>query len=161
MKIDVDVRTTRLERALDRAPGVVMRHVDRNLLRGAIEFTGKARRNAAKGRGGLVRMIGFRRLGLADFMLESTAGHARYVEEGTGPGGTPPLLLLLDWMRVRGVAEPGSDDERRKAFLISRSIRKKGTPAQPYMAPALKTMRPRLRDLVRQGGVRGMREALR
>lgn len=64
--------------------------------------------------------------------------YARMAEEGTGPGGRPPLQSLVDWIRVKRI-KPNDPEmsEQDLAFVMARSIAHKGTPKQPYLAPAL------------------------
>ena len=73
---------------------------------------------------------------------EVTAGvdYARMVEEGTGPGGKPPLQTITDWIRVKRITPRDPTlSPVGLAYVIAQSIAEKGTPAQPFMAPAVES----------------------
>ena len=61
--------------------------------------------------------------------------YAYYVEFGRRAGKWPPFRFIYEWVRVRHMA---ADDEQAKsiAFLIQRSIGKKGTKPHPFLRPA-------------------------
>ena len=60
----------------------------------------------------------------------STSPYAAYVEFGTRPHW-PPVDAIEDWCEVKGIPVEA-------AFLIARKIAERGTPARPFMRPALK-----------------------
>jgi HK97 gp10 family phage protein len=59
----------------------------------------------------------------------STSHYAPYVEFGTRPH-FPPVDAIREWCRVRGIPESA-------AFPIARQISERGTPAVPFLYPAL------------------------
>ena len=68
--------------------------------------------------------------------------YAPYVEEGTKPHFPPPLALE-GWVRRHGLGAKfagrktsTANLDRQAAFVIARSIAKKGTKPQPFMEPA-------------------------
>jgi len=88
------------------------------------------------------------------------AGYAAAVEQGTGPGGSPPLEAIRRWIRVAQITPRNPDmSERDLAFVIRRKIRREGTPAQPFMAPAAETTRQRLARLLPRAAELGVRKA--
>lgn len=80
------------------------------------------------------------------------SNHAVFVEFGRKAGGFPPLDMIKQWIRKRGLADTysikshrrskrGADYEARlnsAAYLIGRKIANKGTRAKPFLYPALK-----------------------
>jgi hypothetical protein len=81
-------------------------------------------------------------------------------KDRSSPAPAPPRRSILDWIRVKRITpnDPDMSDDDL-AFVIARSIVRKGTPAQPYLEPALRSKTNRIYDLVRQGAERGLREA--
>jgi hypothetical protein len=74
----------------------------------------------------------------------STSHYAPYVEYGTRPH-FPPVSAIREWCRLKGIPESA-------AYPIARKIAERGTPEQPFFAPAVQIARgrhlKRLRDLV-------------
>jgi hypothetical protein len=75
--------------------------------------------------------------------------YAPYMELGTKPH-FPPIAAIQDWVKKKGIAAKltpsgkrgGSkatreSQDRSMAFVIARSISKKGTRERPYLVPAL------------------------
>ena len=63
-----------------------------------------------------------------------TPAHIQYAKYGRGPGKPPPINALLDWVKKKGIII-GSNDARGTAFVIARSIGKKGTKNYVKNAP--------------------------
>lgn len=132
-----------------RAPDRVEVALGRAFSRAAHELARKAKRRAPKAHSHLVNSIIVTRLGRVDYLIGSGMDYAYMVHEGTGSGGNPPRQVLLDWIRVKGITPNNPDMSMDDlAFLIGRSIRGKGTPAQPFLRDALEAHRPRIEELV-------------
>lgn len=123
--------------------------LDLALGRGAAEVAREAKINAPKAFSTLTNAILDSRMDKASYKVSANTAYAPYVEDGSGPGGFPPLQSLMDWIRVKRIApyRAGMSDESL-AFLIRRSIEQHGINAEPYMAPALESKASRLQDLV-------------
>jgi hypothetical protein len=119
-----------------------------------------AKEKAPKTQSTLTNSLRSRKLGELDYEVVAGAAHASYVELGTGPGGWPPPQALREWIRTKGVQPRDSSlTEDELAFLIGRSIHRKGTPEQPFMRPALEEHRDRLQELVAAGAREGLEAA--
>ena len=131
--------------------------IDRNLGRGAMEVAREAQRTMPKFRSETVKRTGSSQKAPLEWHVVFDTRHAFYTEEGTGPGGSPPLAEMIDWIRMKGIVPrtPGMTIESL-AHVIRDSITATGTEAQPFAGPALEAMRPRLIDLVRQGAMQGL-----
>lgn len=161
MKVEIRHTIPRFIEAMRRAPSVVMEEVDRTVGRVAIEGAREAKREAPKAFSELVNSIRNEQIGLAFHRIIAEAAHARAVEEGAEPGRRPPVEEIRRWMNVVGVAANAGNEVRdRIAFMISRSIEREGTPAQPYMAPARETSIARLQSLLPGALARGTERAL-
>lgn len=147
--------------AFMRAPAVMTREADRGLGRAAIEVAREERRLAPKAFSTLTQSIIHRRVRPLYYEITAGVNYALAVERGAGPGGSPPRQTLEDWIRVKGITPRENTTLRGLAFLIGRSIRRKGTPAQPFAEPALRNMTPRVIALMRQGVANGIRQVAR
>ncbi|MEY2634049.1 MAG: hypothetical protein RIR00_2703 [Pseudomonadota bacterium] len=125
------------------------REIDSAMGRAAQEVAREGKRLAPKAFSTLTNAIIASRIGPGSWMARAGTQYARYVEEGTRRGGWPPRQTLTDWVRVKRIVPhtPGMSDERLVA-VIRRSIAAKGTPAQPFMAPALEGRVDRIRQLI-------------
>lgn len=145
--------------ALQRRGAAAFPALDRALSRGALELHRDAVRRAPKADSQLVKNSGVEHHGALEKHVVFASRYAGYVERGSGPGGQPTLADTLAWIRRRGI-KPRTEgmSEEGLAHLIRRSIAARGTPAQPFAAPALAAMRPRLSALVR-GATRELLES--
>lgn len=81
--------------------------------------------------------------------------YAYFVEFGRRAGKWPPFRYIYEWVRVRHFA---ADDEeaRRIAFLIQRSIGKRGTKPHPFLKPAFEKNRGLLKQILIKGAAKIM-----
>ncbi|MBF0383625.1 MAG: HK97 gp10 family phage protein [Magnetococcales bacterium] len=162
MKIAVEHNIQGVDTALKQAPDLLMLHVTQFLKRGASEVTREAKREAPKAFTTLAQAIHYRRVGAknsGEFIVYAGTSYAAYVEEGRKPGGKPPPRWMIEaWINVGSGIKPQNPDmdSRDLAYVISRSIAKKGTKPRPFMAPALDKKTDRLTQLVRQGIIEGL-----
>ncbi len=147
----------RIFNSLNSRPAIVLAEVDKQLSRGRMELARLARAKAAKADSTLTQSIRSKRKGVGLYEVIAGANNARYVEEGTGPGGWIPKESLQDWIQAKGIT-PNDPDMTKEdlAHIIQRSIFNKGTPAQPYFRPAYDEMKPRLHQLVAFGVSKGL-----
>jgi len=136
--ISLQISNRGLLQALSQGPEVLRKHLTLAVLRSVMEIARSARRHAPKAFSTLTQSIKHQ---MIDPLTGEVAPHVDYaemVETGTGPGGLPTDETMLRWIRVRHITpRDPTMTERDLAFVIARSIAAKGTPAQPYMAPAL------------------------
>ena len=151
MKISIDHNTDEVVRAFTKAPGVMMKAIDRKLERGALEVAREARINAPKARSLLTNSIRSSRVRLGEYLVSPGVAYAAPVEEGTRGGGWPSKQVLAVWMSAHGIDESLN-------YVIARAIARKGTRAQPFMEPALESKTSRVMDLVRQGVDEGLKK---
>lgn len=159
MRVSLQHNTPQVVAAFMRAPQTMTREVDRKMARAAMEVAREERRLAPKAHSTLTQSITHRRLRPMDYAITAGVNYALAVEKGTGPGGSPPTQTLMDWIRVKGITPREGTSLRGLAFLIGRSIRRKGTKAQPFAEPALKSMTPRVLALMREGVHNGLSQA--
>ena len=76
--------------------------------------------------------------------------YAYYVEFGRRAGKWPPFRFIYEWVRVRHMA---ADDQEAKsiAFLIQRSIGRKGTKPHPFLRPAFEKNKRLYEQVIRKG----------
>lgn len=162
--IRVAIDNRRVLAAFEKAPRTMVKNVRRFLSRAAFEVGDEAKRNVPQALSTLVKAIGPELDPIPALSARVIAGanYARYVEEGTGPGGVPPRETLRAWLRAKRIEPrtPGADEDDL-IFLIQRKISRHGTPAQPYMVPALEKKRSRVFDLINQGVEKGIAEAFK
>lgn len=145
---------------IQRAPRVFERHFDQGADRAAQEVARTEKRLAPKARSTYTNSVGIARLRNASYLVGPAVNYAPMVEEGTGPGGFPKPRVLADWIRVKRI-QPNDPtmSEEDLAFVMARSIVRKGTPAQPVIAQTSEIMGPRVLQLFRTSVANAMREA--
>lgn len=81
--------------------------------------------------------------------------YAYYVEFGRRAGKWPPFRFIYEWVRVRHFT--ADDKEARSvAFLIQRSIGKKGTRPHPFLRPAYEKNKRLLTEILKKGAAKVM-----
>ena len=135
-EISIDSRAVLV--AMRKGPAVLVKHLDRAIGRTVLEMSRDARADAPKAHSHLTNAITVRRPDPLTGEVVAATDYARMAEEGTGSGGYPPLQTMLDWLSVKGIEPRDPDmDQRDLAFTIARQIAISGTPAQPFLEPAL------------------------
>lgn len=157
--LTLTVQNKRLMQAIEQGPEVLEKHLQQALLRSVKEMARAARRKAPKANSTLTQSINHRQP--SPLVGEVVAGvdYARMVEEGTGPGGSPPIQDLMDWLGVKRIEPNDPDmDQRDLAFVIARSIAINGTPAQPYLQPAFDSLKQRAENRINRAIGAAMQE---
>lgn len=161
MRIRVDHNVGELTAALQRAPAIVMREVDRGVGRSAFELVNKARELAPKATSDLTNAIKAHRIREGEHIVQARKAYAGPMEIGRKPGPMPPIQPLIDWIRARKIKPKGDgvETERDLAFVIGRKIARDGTEAQPFMGPALEASQDTLRATMAAASQAGVRRA--
>lgn len=142
--LNITVQNKRLLQAIDQGPEVLNRHLNKAVLRTVKEMARAARRKAPQADGILLKSIHHRMADPLTGLVLVGVDYGQMVEDGTGPGGSPPIQDLIDWIKVKRI-EPNDPemDQRDLAFVMARSIAINGTPAQPYLQPAFDSLKKR------------------
>lgn len=140
----------KLARAFLQAPDKLERNLSQAIARIGHEIARTARDKAPKAFSTLTQSIRVMRPAPLEAVIAPATRYAERVERGTGIYGparqasnkSPPEASILDWIRVRRIIprERGTSQEDL-AYLIARKIARTGTPAQPYLKPALDELR--------------------
>ena len=116
---------------------IVQQETTRGVTRAVVAIEGDAKRLAPVDRGQLRRSLNHE-VKASGRDVVGTAGtnlaYARFVEEGRRPGKMPPVAAIAGWAARHGI-EPSA------AFLIARSIGRRGTKPRPYLIPAFQKNR--------------------
>jgi len=148
--------------AMRQSPEILLRNMGNATRRSLLEISFLARRNAPKALTTLANSIEMEMHGPLDGITGPSEDYGEMVEKGTGPGGWPPRESMLDWIRARHVVpENPLMSADQLAFVISRSISEKGTPAQPYLEPAAEELQPRVLQNYDQALARALDEIAR
>ncbi len=164
MNISMSHNMPGINAAMRRAPDILMQFVDRYLGRGAKEVERAAKNHAPKADSFLTNAIILHNLGLADYQISAGKPYAVYVEEGRPPGKKPPPVRMIEhWIKTGSGVQPRNPDmdPRSLAYVISRSIAKKGIKPQPFMSQSLQEKEDRLTQLVRRGTEEGLQAVAR
>lgn len=137
--IGVQIDDRKLRRVLDRAPAKIKAAKKEILDRGSIMTQGEMRQNAPVFDGELRRSIRPKWQGLDTVVVFSDAKHAIPMEVGRKPGGKLPPFKegtpLAKWVKIKmGAGVP--------AFLVARSIARKGTKGKHYARNTYAKMKP-------------------
>lgn len=138
IQMDLQIHKRGLLQAISQGPAVLRKHLNLAVLRTVKEIARSARRHAPKAFSTLTQSINHRMLNALTGEVSPHVEYAEMVETGTGRGGWPDVAELREWIKVKNIQprDPTMDDWDL-SFVIGRSIAMKGTPAQPYMQPAL------------------------
>jgi len=160
LKLNVDFRNDKaFIRALSKAPQALFRNLRKAVHRGSEEVGREARSNVPKAHSALVNSIRSQQTGELSRIVGPAMTYGPMVENATEPGGFPALQEILDWMRVKRITPHNANDtERDVAFMIRRSIARKGTEKQPFMGPAAETKRDRVSQLMHQAVSNSLQE---
>ncbi|WP_439640558.1 hypothetical protein [Nevskia sp.] len=171
MSVTIHVEVKNLQEALAKSE-LVLKYVDGALAAGALLIQREAVRAAPKADGTLHRNIQTGRLQQLLHQVVSRAAHGAYVEQGTGLQGpfrraSGKKNLSRDgqarvalWIARKGIQPRPGVSAERVAWLISRSIARRGTAAQPYLGPANTEQNvSRIADLAQKAVQRGITEA--
>jgi HK97 gp10 family phage protein len=144
----LDLNTRSLINYLERSINSVDAATAKLLRRLSQEGTREAKRHTPKAESTLTNSIRAKQQSASFHQVVAGVHYARYVEEGTGRGGWVPDQTILDWMDVKGITP---DDEEMSieqlAYLIQTKIFYRGTPAQPFMKPALEHIKSKAPNL--------------
>lgn len=99
-----------------------------------------AKKAAPKAFSLLTNSIQSKRVQLLHWQVFSGVQYAQFVEQGTKPSGNRKIgknfhRSLQDWVKIKGIAS--GKQVPRVAYVIGKSIAKKGTEAQPFLEPSL------------------------
>ena len=120
-----------LTKSFARSPAVVRQYGNEAIKKSVLTLFGNARENAPVDQGflrGAAMQTSFKDL---IGILENKAPYAMYVHEGTGPHNVP-LAAIQGWADRHGIP----------AYLVQRSIRRKGTKAQPFFKDSIEASQP-------------------
>lgn len=91
------------------------------------------REEAPKAESTLTHTIRSHVVGELQRMITSSLRYNGLVVQETGGQGVPPVQSILDWVRVKRIQpKTPKADQRDLAFIIARSIARKGTPANDF-----------------------------
>lgn len=161
MKIEIRVNDKLAIAAMQRMPGVVERRIDAALSRSAGEVARAAMDKAPKAFSNLTNSIRESRVGEMHYRVAPHVNYAAAVEYGVqGPLARQPGTAngLIEWVKLK-LRPAGDKEAERIAFLVTRSMRRNGIKAQPYMRPAAEEHTGRIHQLVRLAVADGINEA--
>ena len=159
LALKVDIKDEKVLRAFKKFPSAMISNVSRGLHRGALEISREARKEAPKAFSNLTNSITVKKQSDIRYLVGSGLNYAGAVEQGAESGGSPSHDAMLSWIKTKGISPNDSEmSEEDLAYVMARSIARKGTPKQPYLEPALKAKESRVIKLVREGAAKGLRE---
>ena len=149
LTIEYTVESEGFRRALKKLPDVLVANLSGAVSRAAIEVGRSAKKHAPKAHTQLTNSIAQERTAVLEFMVGPSVNYGAAVENETEPQRLPNVLSIYDWVRVKRI-KPKIEkmDQMDLAWMIAKSIAKKGTESQPYMQPAVEENQNRLMELV-------------
>lgn len=123
-----------LQQGLNRAPGTLESETRKAMTTGLLLLEAEQKRNAPRDTGRLQGSIHHTITGGGANLTGRVGPAARYaywVEHGRRPGRYPPIDAVAGWARRHGI----------HPFVLARAIARRGTRAQPFVAPSLQKHR--------------------
>ncbi|MCW8830666.1 MAG: hypothetical protein OQK32_03995 [Gammaproteobacteria bacterium] len=143
-ELSLSIHSDNLMRALLQVPDKLEKEMGHATARNIKEIARSARHHAPKAFSTLTQSINDVMISAYEGLVAPGVDYAQAVEEGTDGGNMPPVQNILDWIMVRNIEPNKPDmDQEDLAFVMVHSIAHRGTPAQPYMQPALEDNRER------------------
>lgn len=159
-RLDIDLSGDRqLLHALDAAPARLRQQLEKAVDRGGAEAARAQRRAAPKAHSTLVISIRSVRERELSVLVGPSTDYAAFVNSGSRPGGKPALQVMIDWLRVKGISPRNPQHSIEDlAFLIRRSIARKGIKPQPFIDNAATAIEPRIHSLLQAAVRRSLAE---
>ena len=158
--ITIELNSNQVGMALKKVPDLLFTNLHEAVLRGAIEVGRSARRHAPKAHSTLAQSIRHIRTDLLEYVVEPGVEYGSMVAAKTGPQGAPPFLSIYDWVRVKRLRpRRRGDTQEDLAWLIMRSISRRGTPGNDFMGRAAHDNRGRVHDLINNAVGKSLLEA--
>ena len=153
LNIEVHIDDVGVKAAFDRAPQVMTRTLNRYLNRAATEMV-RAEQDEVRANDSIFRSTlvqSFHHTTPIEFVREVRSGvnYAGYVNDGTRPGGAPPLREAKEWLRIR--KNVPSDELEFRARRLRKHIAENGTKATNFNEHAVAKKESRLHALIREG----------
>lgn len=158
--LNVDITgDQQFRKALQQTPEALFKQLQKMVSRGGSEAAREQKRRAPKAQSTLVNSIRSIRDEDLSAIAAPNTDYAVFVNDGTGPGGFPSLQAIKDWIRVKGISPRNAkDDLDDLAYMISRSIARKGTQAQPFVDNTAEKITPRIHRLMQQAARNSLKE---
>ncbi|MFZ1417404.1 MAG: hypothetical protein WAS93_03550 [Burkholderiaceae bacterium] len=153
LNIEVHIDDVGVKAAFDRAPQVMTRTLNRYLNRAATEMV-RAEQDEVRANDSIFRSTlvqSFHHTTPIEFVREVRSGvnYAGYVNDGTRPGGAPPLREAKEWLRIR--KNVPSDELEFRARRLRKHIAENGTKATNFNEHVVDKKESRLHALIREG----------
>ena len=161
LNVSITVDDKKVQAAFRRAPDVMRRTLDRYLTRAATEMV-RAEQDEVQANGSIMRSFlvsSFFHQTPSPFVREvkSAMHYAKYVNDGSRPGGAPPMFEAMEWLRIRkGVPK---EQLHNRAYWLRKKIAEKGIKPTHFNEKAFAKKESRLTTLVREGVDMGIRSA--
>ena len=159
MRMHYRINDAHVLAALQQAPAVMERHLQRGLDAAGMQMVQtarqKLRQNDSLALSTLIQAITVEKTGSLEREVLPGTDYAIHLEKGTRAGYRPAPAPLLAWLRTRRAAEP-----ERAVFRLQKHIQRHGTKAHPFWQPAFGEAAPRMVQIIRDEVRRGVREVL-
>lgn len=141
-QLKIRVENKELLEAIEKGPETLKKHMGLAVLDAVQNMAREAKtKRAPKFKSELANSILPKWSSSSPLYGEVVAGkkYARMVEEGTGPGGYPPIQDTIDWLRLKRIrpADPAMN-QKELAYAVAKSIALHGTPLNPLWSPHLR-----------------------
>lgn len=159
-ELNIEVKDSALDEAFRTAPRLMTAHLKMGVRYASMYVAREAREEAPKGESTLTHSIRGRVVGELQRMISSSLRYNSLVVQETGPQGMPPIQSVLDWVKVKRIQpKTPNTDQRDLAFMIARSIARKGTPANDFYDRAAEQTQDTVHRILQRSVEEGLRAA--
>ncbi|EMP85035.1 hypothetical protein BFX18_09640 [Vibrio cholerae] len=159
-ELNIEIKDSALDEAFRKAPDTLNHYLKQGVSTAGSLVARVAREEAPKAESTLTHTIRSQVVGELQRMITSSLRYNGLVVQETGGQGVPPVQSILDWVRVKRIQpKTPKADQRDLAFMIARSIARKGTPANDFYDRAAEQTQDTVHRILQRSVEEGLRAA--
>ncbi|SIO94658.1 hypothetical protein [Vibrio spartinae] len=159
-ELTIELNTSVLDAVLRKAPEVLGTYLQKGLRSAGAYVSRSAKEEAPKSETTLTHAIRAHAVGELQQMVTSHLNYNGMVVTDTQPQGVPPVRSILDWIRVKRIQPHNPKHSQRDlAFIMARSIARKGTVGNDFYDRAADETEDKVAKVLHSSVIHGLNTA--